>query len=116
MFVVPTTRMVTLVPSHTSIAKGGVKRMGWPHSMVRLGAQVITGGVVSTTVIVWLHTLLLPQESVALQVRTMLVRPGQRGTTLVVTVPNMRIITFVPSQMSTAYGGVKANGCPHSTI
>src|SRR5688572_24094233 len=73
------------------------------------------GGVVSTTVIVWLHTLLLPQVSLALQVRTMLVRPGQRGLTAVLTVFRMRITTLVPSQASTAKGGVKANAVPHST-
>src|SRR5262249_57937054 len=31
--------------------------------------QVITGGVVSTTVTVWLHWAMLPQPSVACQVR-----------------------------------------------
>ena len=40
-----------------------------PHSNVVLdGQNVITGGVVSSTTIVWTHELLLPQASVATQV------------------------------------------------
>src|SRR6185436_7425964 len=100
--VVLTTRMITLVPSQTSIAKGGVKIIGWPHSMVWFAAQVMLGGVVSTTVIVWLQMLLLPQLSVVLQVRVMVVRT--------------RMITLVPSHPSTAKGGVKRMGWPHSIV
>ena len=39
------------------------------HSIVAFGAQEIDGGVVSTTVIVWLQEAALPQASVAVQVR-----------------------------------------------
>ena len=38
------------------------------------------------------------------------------GVTAEVTVLRMRITTFVPSQASTAKGGVNATGLPHSTI
>jgi hypothetical protein len=39
------------------------------HWIVTLGGQVTTGGVVSSIVIVWTHVLLLPQSSMAVQVR-----------------------------------------------
>ena len=41
------------------------------HSMVTLPGQVITGGVISLTVIVWLQLAELPQASVAFQMRVM---------------------------------------------
>src|SRR6266581_4026694 len=39
------------------------------HSSTRFGGQVMTGGVVSRTVMVWMQRELLPQASVAIQVR-----------------------------------------------
>ena len=68
------TVMVTLVPQQTSEAEGASKLQAEPHSTVLLVAQVITGGVVSTTVTVWLQVLLLPQQSVACHVRVTDVR------------------------------------------
>jgi hypothetical protein len=50
------------------VAAGSVEA---PQATVTLAGQVITGGVVSTTVIVWAHEAALPQESVAVQVRVM---------------------------------------------
>jgi hypothetical protein len=50
------------------VAAGNVEA---PQATVTLAGQVITGGVVSTTVIVWAHEAALPQESVAVQVRVM---------------------------------------------
>ena len=41
------------------------------HSMVTFGGQLITGGVISLTVIVWLQLAELPQASVAFQMRVM---------------------------------------------
>ena len=42
------------------------------HSMVTLaGHEVITGGVLSSTVMIWRHVLLFPQASVAIQVLLM---------------------------------------------
>jgi hypothetical protein len=58
----------TFVPLHASEAVGGSKSHTDPHSTVLLEAQVMTGGVVSTSVTVWLQVLLLPKESVASQV------------------------------------------------
>src|SRR6266446_1152360 len=39
------------------------------HSMVLSAAQAMVGGVLSSTVIVWLHVAVLPHSSVAVQVR-----------------------------------------------
>jgi len=41
------------------------------HSSTRLGGQLIVGGVVSRTAIVWTQLFLLPHWSVAVQVRVM---------------------------------------------
>ncbi|MFM1767853.1 MAG: hypothetical protein RJA22_382 [Verrucomicrobiota bacterium] len=79
-----------------------MKAHGWLHSTVWLDAQVNTGGTVSTTVKVWLHTLLFPQLSLALHVRVTLISPGHRGLAALVTVDRMRTVTLVPSHASTA--------------
>src|SRR6266568_9252179 len=47
------------------------------HSSTTFVGQVITGGVVSSTVIVWTQLLLLPQASAAVQVRAMTLVPPQ---------------------------------------
>src|SRR6266581_2701357 len=47
------------------------------HSSTRSGGQLIVGGVVSRTVMVWRQLLLLPQASVAVQVRAMTLVPPQ---------------------------------------
>ena len=62
---------VTFVPEQASTAVGGPKLHVEPHSTVLLVAQVNTGAVVSTIVILWLHEVLLLQRSVACQVRVM---------------------------------------------
>ena len=66
------TVMVTFVPSQMSLAVGGVNDHAVPHSTVCAGAQLNTGGVVSTTVMVWLHIAVFVQASVARQVRVAL--------------------------------------------
>src|SRR6266699_6261359 len=47
------------------------------HSSTRLGGQLIVGGVVSCTVMVWTQLLLLPHWSVAVQVRVITLVPPQ---------------------------------------
>src|SRR5512145_1618075 len=42
------------------------------HSKVRSAGHVIVGGVMSSTVIVWVHCVVLPQLSVAIYVRVMI--------------------------------------------
>ncbi len=66
-----------------------------PHSTVLLLAQVTTGAVVSTTVTVWRHMAVLPQQSVACQVRVMSCLQGPR---VVVAVSRTVIVTFVPQR------------------
>jgi len=47
------------------------------HAIVLFVGQVMTGGVVSVTVMVWLAVLVLPHASLAVQVRVMLLACGQ---------------------------------------
>ena len=47
------------------------------HAIVLLAGQVMTGGVVSVTVMVWLAVLVLPHASLAVQVRVMFLACGQ---------------------------------------
>src|SRR6266566_1538583 len=66
---VPTTAMVMLVPP-LSVALGMSKVQAVPSWTVLLVLlQLMTGAVVSMTLTVWLHWALLPQASVAAQVR-----------------------------------------------
>jgi hypothetical protein len=104
--------IVTFVPLQMSKAVGGLKLHGCPHSAVLSGAQVMLGGVVSTTVMVWLHVAELPHLSIAVQTR---VAENVLPQSPLVTVLTVTMIRFVPSQVSTAVGGVKLHGVPHST-
>src|ERR1017187_4694709 len=70
LVVVPSTTTVTL-EQQASLAVGGVKFHAKPLLTVRLLAHISTGGVVSTTVTVWLQVLVLPQTSVNTHVRVM---------------------------------------------
>src|SRR5437879_1913814 len=64
-----TTLIVTFVPQQASRAVGVSKVQGVPHSTTLFDGQLMTGGVVSDTVMVWLQVLVLPQQSVANQTR-----------------------------------------------
>jgi len=76
--------------------------------LVTLAEQVIVGGVVSTVAMVWLHCAVLPQASVALQVR---VATNVLPHVALVVVLTM-LIAFVP-QVSVAVGAVKSIAVPH---
>jgi hypothetical protein len=52
-------------------------RVSAGHCNTKLDGAVIVGGVVSRTVIVWSALALLPQASVAIQVRAMVLLPPQ---------------------------------------
>jgi hypothetical protein len=65
-----------MVPQ-ASLAVGGSKVQPAPHSTILFAAQIITGGLVSTTLTVWLQVLALPQPSVALQILVALKVPPQ---------------------------------------
>jgi hypothetical protein len=71
----------------------------------------MAGGVVSTTVTVWLQVMLLEQASVARQVRVALKVFPQRRLVIVPTTA----IELVP-QLSLAVGGSKVQTLPHSTV
>src|SRR5947207_536511 len=58
------------------------------HCKVRFGGQAILGAVVSRTVIVCVQLVLLPQRSVAVQVRKMILAPPQ---VLLVESPYVRV-------------------------
>jgi hypothetical protein len=80
-----------------------------PHSTVLFVTQMIVGGVVSTTVTVWLHVLELPQQSIATHVRV-----TNRGQMPLVKVPSM--LTPCRQQLSVATGVPNSHGCPHCTV
>jgi hypothetical protein len=115
LVVVLTTTMVTLVPSHGSVDPGIANTQVEPHSTTASFAQVIVGGVVSTTVMVWLHTALLLHASVARHVRVA-VKVLPHWPARLVTVPVIVRVTLVPSHRSLAVGRSKLHGVPHSTV
>src|SRR5947207_1739523 len=62
-------RMVRVTLLLRSLAVGASKFQLLVHSTVLLLTQLIAGGVLSSTVTVWLQSAVLPQASVARQVR-----------------------------------------------
>src|ERR1043165_5659591 len=106
---------VTLVPSQRSMALGGVKAHGTAHSNERFSAQTSWGGVVSLTVTVWLQNAVLPQVSVARQLRVTLNSFGQRGVAALVTVETTSMRTLFKSQPSVAEGMSNDQSVPHWT-
>src|ERR1041384_7101029 len=105
--------MVMVTGPQVSLADGVSKDQGLLHSTVLLGTQGIVGGVWSSTVTFWLHSAVLPQASVARQVRVASKVLPQWPVTLV-TVLTMLIVTA--RQVSLAVGGSKAQGLVHSTV
>src|SRR5436190_19873880 len=83
--------MATLVPLHKSNAVGRSKSQAVVQSAVLSGAQVSTGGVVSTRVTDWLQFVRLPQRSVTFQMRV-----ATWGQVPFVIVLAIVITTFVP--------------------
>ena len=80
---------------------------------------MITGGLVSVIVTVWLHVELRLEQSVACHVRMISCEQGLLGVPsgfVLVTVFKTVIVTFVPQQASTALGGSKLQAKPHSTV
>src|ERR1043165_4528439 len=92
--------------------------VGWPkvhapgYSTVRFGGHVSAGAVVSTTVTVWEPELVLPQESVASQVRVVMkVLPQVEALVTVVST----VMVFVPSR-PTLVGRSKSHAALNSTV
>src|SRR5207253_3213551 len=76
-------------------------------------AAPMAGGVVSTTVMVWLRvTEWLPLQSVASQVRVSAKVPGQVPGV----VTSLTRFTVAPPQVSEAVGGVKLGVAGHSMV
>src|SRR5213083_1696874 len=105
--------MVMVTVPQVSLAVGASKSQVLAYSTVLLGTRVMVGGVVSTTVTFWLHSAVLPQASVARQVRVASKVLPQWPVKLV-TVPTMVMVTS--PQVSLAVGGSKAQVLMHSTV
>src|SRR2546423_988502 len=78
--------------------------------------QLITGGVVSTTVTVWLHVSVWPQSSTPCQVCVI-----TQGQLPLVTVPTTVIVTLPGPPAASGHwlvqpGGSKVQVVPHSTV
>src|SRR5437762_12052345 len=104
--------MVMVALPQVSLAMGGSKDQALVHSTVLFATQVMTGLVVSTTVTFWLHSAVLPQASVARQVRVASKVLPQWPVRLV-TVPRMVMVTL--PQASLAVGASKVQVLVHST-
>src|SRR5262245_15158645 len=97
-----------------SVAVGASKVQAVPCSTVLLVLlQVITGAVVSKTVTFWLQELLLPQPSVASQVRVASNVEPQWPLTLVTV---LRIVMVLLPLLSVAIGASKVQATPCSTV
>src|SRR5213594_3940043 len=105
--------MVRVTLPQVSLAVGGSKDQALVHSTVLLGTQVRVGGVVSTTVTFWLQSAVLPQESVARQVR---VASKVLPQCPAVFVTVLRMVMVAPPQVSVAVGASKDQALVHSTV
>src|SRR5207245_7809710 len=92
---------------------GASKDQALVHSTVLFGTQVMVGGVVSTTVTFWLQSAVLPQASVARQVRVASKVLPQWPAGLVTV---LRMVTVTLPQVSLAVGGSKLQMLVHSTV
>jgi hypothetical protein len=101
-----------ITPAHASVNTGAVKLGNAGHSIVAFApcAVVTAGRVVSTTVITWLRFVLLPQVSVAVHVRVMiLVQPS-----VFVAVTTLGVIT--PAHRSVNTGAENTGAVGHSIV
>jgi hypothetical protein len=100
--------------SHASMAVGTPNSGVSSQSIVKLLGQEMVGGALSCTEMVCEHAVaLLPQSSVAVQVRVVVYIPGQPPSTVLF--PLMLISTF-KSQSSVAMGTPKDGMEGHSTV
>src|SRR3989442_14076444 len=105
-------RMVMITVPQVSLAVGGSKDQVLVHSTVLLATQAMVGGVWSSTVTVWLQSAVLPQESVARQVRvaSKVLPQWPAGLVTVLT-----MVTVTVPQVSLAVGGSKSQMLVQST-
>src|SRR6266571_6218284 len=106
-------RMVMVTLPQVSLAVGASKDQTLEHSTVLLATQKMVGLVVSTTVTFWLQSAVLPQASVARQVRVASnVLP--QWPAVLVTVLRMVMVTL--PQVSLAFGASKDQALVQSTV
>ncbi len=101
---------VQLSVAETAMAGMTSWQLAFNGTVTRLVGQLITGGVVSTTVTVWLQKLVLPQASAAIHVRVAQKLPPQMG---LVTVFTMVTTMLLGEQLSVATGTSKSHTLPH---
>src|SRR5687767_4691922 len=70
------------------------------QSIVVSGGQIITGLSESSTLIIWMQVLELPNTSVAIQVRIMVISCGQEPATML----SLNMISTAKSQLSETSG------------
>src|SRR5258706_11893844 len=104
--------MVTVTLPQVSLALGASKDQALAHSTVLLATQIMVGLVVSTTVTFWLQSAVLPQASVARQVRVASKVLPQRPVVLVTV---LKMVTLTLPQVSLAAGALKTQALVHST-
>src|SRR6266498_2343801 len=101
------------VPPQASVAVGVAKEGVAGHSMLEgPGNAVMTGAVLSSTVMVWLAVLELPHGLVAVQVRVTECFCGQAAGV----VTSAKVSVVVPPQASVAVGVAKEGVAGHSII
>src|SRR6266704_434717 len=93
--------MAIVALPQVSLAVGASKDQVLVHSTVLLGTQMMVGVVVSCTVTFWLQSAVLPQASVARQVRVAS-RVFRQWPVVLVTVLRMVMVTL--PQVSLAVG------------
>jgi len=110
-FVTVLTTVIVLLP----LAVGVSKVQAAPHCTVLLVLllQSIIGALVSTTVTLWLQELLLPQASVACQIRVASKVVPQCPITLVTV---LRMVTVAAPLLSVAVGESNGQAVPCSTV
>src|SRR5437879_6973145 len=97
-----------------SVAVGASKFQSTPcFTVLFVLLHVMTGAVVSTTVTFWLQELVLPQASVASQVRVASKVLPQWPVTLVTV---LRIVIVALPLLSVAVGASKVQAAPCSTV
>src|ERR1041385_161846 len=104
------TVMAMFDPQQESTAVGGVKFQGLPAGTVKFDEHVMTGGVVSTIVTVWLHKTEFEQQSLTRQTRVWnWLQNGPESGPVLKTV----MVRLVPQQASMAVGASNDQFEPH---
>src|SRR5437773_11199842 len=105
--------MLIVALPQVSLAVGASKVQVLVHSTILLGTQEMVGGVLSSTVTVWLQSAVLPQASVARQVRVASKVFPQWPVGLVKV---GRMVMVALPQVSFAVGASKYQVVVHSTV